>query len=73
MYNKGTRDVDLIGQSALAYHLNQKLTIIFYLLIFFDFADEACAYRYIAYNMMHPNDVILLDFKTIVSTCLIES
>ena len=73
MYNKGTGDVDLIGQSALAYHLDQKLTIIFYLLIFFDLVDEACASRYIAYNMMHPNDVTLLDFKTIVSTCLIES
>ena len=73
MYNKGTGDVDLIGQSALAYHLNQKLTTRFYLLIFFNFVDVACAYSYIAYNMMHPNDFPLLDFKTIVSTYLIES
>ena len=73
MYNKGTGGVDLIGQSALTYHLDQKLTISFYFLIFFDLVNVACAYRYIAYNMMHPNDVTLLDFKTIVSTCLIES
>ena len=73
MYNKGTGDVDLIGQSALAYHLNQKLTTRFYLLIFFNLVDVACAYSYIAYNMMHPNDFTLLDIKTIVSTYLIES
>ena len=73
IYNKGAGDVDLIGQSALAYHQDQKLTIRFYLLIFFNLLDVACAYSYIAYNMMHPNDFSLLDFKTIVSTYLIES
>ena len=73
IYNKGAGDVDLIGQSALAYHQDQKLTIRFYLLIFFNLVDVACAYSYIAYNMMHPNDFPLLDFKTIVSTYLTES
>ena len=33
---QGTGGVDLIRQSALAYHLDQKLAISFYLLIFFD-------------------------------------
>ena len=73
MYNKGTGDVDLIGQSALAYHLDQKLTTRFYLLLFFNLVDVACAYSYIAYNMVHPNDFTLVDFKIIVSTYLIES
>ena len=73
MYNKGTGYVDLIGQSALAYHLDQKLTTRFYLLIFFNLVDVAYAYSYIAYNMMHPNDFTLLDFKTIVSTYLNDS
>ena len=73
MYNKGTGDVDLIGQSSLAYHLDQKLTTRFYLLLFFNLVDVACAYSYIAYNMVHPNDFTLVDFKIIVSTYLIES
>ena len=34
--------------------------------------DVAYANSYIVYNMMHPNDLTLLDFKTIVSTYLIE-
>ena len=73
IYNKEAGDADLVGQSALAYHQDQKLAIRFYLLIFFNLVDVACAYSYIAYNMMHPNDFTLLDFKTIVSTYLIES
>ena len=63
--------VDLIDQKAAAYHLDQKSTIRFYLRIFFDSMDVSCANSYIVYNMMHPNDLTLLDFKTIVSTYLI--
>ena len=29
--------------------------------------DVACDNSYIVYNMMHPNNLTLLDFKTIVS------
>lgn len=35
MYNKGMGGVDLIDQRAVAYHLDQKPTIRFYLHIFF--------------------------------------
>ena len=35
--------------------------------------NVACANSYILYNMMHPNDLTRLDFKTIVSTYLIGS
>ena len=72
MYNKGMSGVDLTDQRAAAYHLDRKSTIRFYLRIFFDLMDVACASNYIVYNMMHPNDLTLLDFKTIFSTCLIE-
>ena len=33
--------------------------------------DAACAYSYIFYNMMHPNDLTLLGFKTILSNYMI--
>ena len=72
MYNKGTGDVDLIGQSALAYHLDQKVTTRFYLIIYFDLVDVTCGYSYIPYKMMHPNDFTLLDFKTIDSTSWLQ-
>ena len=33
--------------------------------------EVACANSHIVYNMIHPNDLTLLDFKTIVLTYLI--
>ena len=33
--------------------------------------DAACANSYIFYNMMHPNDLTLLGFKTILSNYMI--
>ena len=54
-----------------AYHLHRKSTIRFYLHIVFDLMGVACANNCIVYNMMHPNDFALLDFKIIVSTYLI--
>ena len=71
MQNKGMCGFDLIDQMAEACHLNQRSTIRFYLRIFFDFRDIVCANSYIVYNMMHPNDLTLLNFKTIASTYLI--
>ena len=71
MYNKGMGGLDLIDQRAAAYHLDRKSTIRFCLRIFVELMDVACANSYIVYNMMHPNDLIALDFKTIVTTYLI--
>ena len=71
MYNKGMSSVDLIDERVAAYHLGQKSTNKFYFCIFFDLMDIACANSYIVYNMMHPNNLTLLDFKTIVSNYLI--
>ena len=38
--------------------------------MFFNLMDVACTNSYIVYNMMRSNNFTLLDFKTIVSTCL---
>ena len=71
MYNKWMGWVDLIGQRAAAYHFDRKSIISFYFYRFFDLMDVAWANSYIVYNKMHPSDLILHDFKTIVSTYLI--
>ena len=71
LYNQGMLGVDLIDQRAAAYHLDRKSTIRFYSSIFLDLMDLACANLYIIYNMMHPNDLTLFDFKTTISIYLI--
>ena len=38
---------------------------------FFDLIDVVCANRHVVYNMMHWNDLTLLNFKLTASTCLI--
>ena len=70
MYDKEMGGVNLIDQRAATYHLVRKSTIRFYLRVFFNLVDVACAKSYIVYNMMHPNDLTLLDFKTTLSTYL---
>ena len=71
MYNQGMGGVDLIDQRTAAYHLDRKSRVRFYLRIFFDLMDIACANSFVVYNMLHPNDLTLLDFKTIIATYLI--
>ena len=66
-YKKAMGGVDLIDQRDAANQLDQKLTIRFYFRIFLDFLDVAFANSYIVFNMMHPNDLTLLYFKSIVS------
>ena len=71
MYNQGMGGVALIDQRTATYHLDRKSRVRFYLRIFFDLMDVACAYSFVVYNMLHPNDLTLLDFKIINSTYLI--
>ena len=71
IYNQGMGGVDLIDQRTAAYHLDRKSRVRFYLRIFFDLMDVACANSFVVYNMLHPNDLTLLDFKTIIATYLI--
>ena len=69
-YKKGKGGVNLIDQRAATYHLDRKSTIRFYLRIFFNLMMQPVL-SYIVYSMMHPNDLTMLDFKTIVSTYFI--
>ena len=71
MYNQGIGGVDLIDQRTAAYHLDRKSRVRFYLRIFFDLMDIAYANSFVVYNMLYPNDLTLLDFKTIIATYLI--
>ena len=71
MYQKVMGGVHLIHQRAAAHHLHWKLTIRFYLNIFFDLMNVASGSSCTIYKMMHPNDLTLLNFKTVVSTYLI--
>ena len=71
IYNKGMGGVELIDQRTAAYHLNQKSSIRLFLRTFFNLMDATCASSYIVYNIMHPNDLTLLNLKTIVSNYLI--
>ena len=73
MYNQGMGGVALIDQRTATYHLDRKSRVRFYLRIFFDLMDIACANSFVVYNMLHPNDLTLLDFKTIIATYLIGS
>ena len=74
IYKKGICGVDLIDQRTAACYSDQKSTIIFYFLrIFLDLMDVICANSLAVYNMMHPNDFTLADFKTIFTTDLIDS
>ena len=63
--------VDLVGQRTATYHLDRKSSVRFYLRIFFDLMDVACANGYIVYNMLQPSDITLLNFKIAVATHLI--
>lgn len=70
-YNKGMGGVDLFDQRTAAYHLDRKSSIRFYLRIFFDLMDASIANSFIAYNMLHPGNLTLLDFKIAVATHMI--
>ena len=64
-------EVDLVDQRTAEYHLDKKFNIRFHLRIFFDLMDVAYANSYIAYNILHPDDLIFLNFKTALATHMI--
>ena len=72
MYNQGMGGVDLVDQRTPALFIlivNFKLDFTY--VFFFDLMDLACVNAFIVYNIMHQNDLTLLDHKTIISTHLI--
>ena len=68
IYITGMGGIDLVNQRAVAYHLNRKLTIAFYLRTFFDLMGVACGKSYFVYKMMHPDNLKLFNSITTVST-----
>ena len=72
LYNSGIGGVALMNQSTVAYRLHWKLSVIFYLRIFFDLIDVACISSYLIYNMNHPNKLSLLDYKIVGAKNLIQ-
>ena len=71
-YNSNMGGVDLMNQRTAAYRLDRKSSVNFYLRIFFVLMDIACVSSYLIYNMKHPNELSLLDFKIVVAKNLIQ-
>ena len=71
LYNKGIGGVELVDQRNSAYHLDRKFFIRFHLRIFFDLIDLAGTNSDIAYNMLHPDNMTLLNFNIAVATHMI--
>ena len=72
MYNEGMGGVDLLDQRVASYRLDRKSKFRFYLRIFFDLLDIACANSFIVYNILYPQKrFTLLDFKIVVAKSLI--
>ena len=64
--------VEVMNQRTAAYRLVRKSYVIFYLQIFFDLMDIACAISYLIYNVKHSHKLPLLDYKIVVAKKLIQ-
>ena len=60
LYKNGMGGIDLMDQQTAAYRLDLKLSVRFYLHIFFDLLDIAYADSFLVYNMKHPEQLTLL-------------
>ena len=69
LYNSGMGGVDFMDKSFVAYRLDRKSSVRFYLRIFFKLMDIAMCQ---CYNMKHPNKLSLLDYKIVVAKHLIQ-
>ena len=72
LYNSGMGGVDLMNQCFVAYRLDRKSSVRFYLRIFFKLMDIACVNGCPIYHMKHPNKLSLLDYKIVVAKHLIQ-
>ena len=63
---------DLMDQRTVAYRLDRKSSVRFYLRIFFYQMDIACVNSNLIYNTKHPNKLSLLGFKIAVTENLIQ-
>ena len=71
IYNNIMGGVDLMDQRTAAYWLDCKSSVQLYLRIFFDLLDTACANSFLVYNIKHPKQLPLLDYKIIIAKNLI--
>ena len=67
LYNSGMGGADLMQQHTATYHMDRKLSVGFYLRIFFDLMGIACVNSYLIYNMKHPNKFSPIDYKIFVA------
>ena len=72
LYNSSMGGVDLMDQRTVAYRLDRKSFVRFYLRIFFDLIDVTCANSYLIYNMKHPTKLSLFDYKIVAAKNLIQ-
>ena len=72
LYNNGMGWVDLMDQQTAAYRLDLKLSVRFYLHIFFDLLNIAYADSFLVYNMKHPEQLTLLSYKIFMAKNLIQ-
>ena len=69
LYNSDMGGVDLLDQRTAVYCLS---SVRFYLRIFFDLMDIASVNSYLIYNVKHPNQSSLLDYKFVVAKNVIQ-
>ena len=69
---EGMGGVDLMDQRTTAYRLDRKSSVRFYLRIFFDLLDISCINSFFVYNMKHPKQLTLLDYKIVISKNLLS-
>ena len=72
LYNNGMGQVDLMDQRTETYRLDRKSSVRFYLHIFFDLLGIACVNSFLVYNMKHPKQLTLLDYKIVIAKNLIR-
>ena len=64
--------VDLMDQRTTAYRLDRKSSVRFCLRIFFDLLDISCINSFFVYNMKHPKQLTLIDYKIVIAKNLIR-
>ena len=56
-----------MGQPTAAYWLDCKSSVRFYQCIFFDLLDIACVNSFLVYNMKHPKQLTLPNYKIVLA------
>ena len=64
--------IDLMDQRIASYQLDRKSSVPFDLRIFFDLLDITCVNSFLVYNMKHPKQLTLLDYKIVIAKNLIR-